>query len=85
MDALDEIIDVLVKHGADPDIKNYLQTAAMVDSSAESDNEETDEGEDEECESEHQSAFDLTQLPPSVNFYSVSWTSGLNDLVITDF
>jgi len=42
MDALDEIIDVLVKHGADPDIKNYLQTAAMVDSSEEEGNDVTD-------------------------------------------
>ena len=67
MDALDEIIDVLMKHGVDPDIRNYLQTAAMVDSSTESDNEETDEGEEEECETEDRSPFDLTQIHPLVN------------------
>jgi hypothetical protein len=67
MDALDEIIDVLIRHGADPDIRNYLQTAAMVDSSTESDNEETDETEEEESETEDQSPFDLTQIHPSVN------------------
>ena len=42
MDALDEIIDVLMKHGVDPDIRNYLQTAAMVDGSEDKGNDFTD-------------------------------------------